>query len=196
MQMVRIIDGSEQPTVTEITLPEDKLEDVMVRLLRCYSRLKKLSDIPRLHCLVCSAIARERVTHAGGCSSTYNICFKCLGQHRSQNCFQKWFKVAPRFCFKCWMPLFDICGVSFHSKKKEDLVSCTSEARDFLKPLAMIFFHDRRIANISCPCGDISHYQRWLFSASEESVAGIGQVPNILLLLEAILEQNMTSVFV
>ena len=90
MQMVRIIDGSDQPTVTEITLPEDKLEHVMVRLLRCYSRLKKLSDIPRLHCLVCSAIARERVTHAGGCSSTYNICFKCLGQHRSQNCFQKW----------------------------------------------------------------------------------------------------------
>jgi hypothetical protein len=94
------------------------------------------------------------------------------------------------------MPLYDIFGVSFHSSKKEDLTNCKSEARDFLKPLAMVFFHKRGIANMSCPCRDISQYQEWLFLPSGQSVSGMGQVPNILLLMEAFLEQNMAGVFV
>jgi len=195
--MVRVIDGSGEPTM-EVTLPEKKHEDVMDkdRLLRICTKLRRLSSIPKTHCLVCSAVAHERVMHAGGCPSTYNMCFKCLGQHQAHNCSGKLFKVAPKFCWKCWMPLYDIFGVSFHSSKKEDLTNCKSEARDFLKPLAMVFFHKRGIANMSCPCRDISQYQEWLFLPSGQSVSGMGQVPNILLLMEAFLEQNMAGVFV
>jgi hypothetical protein len=193
--MVCAIDGSGEKTM-EVTLHKNKVGDIMERLVRIRIRLNRLSDIPKMYCLVCSAIAAEKVTHLGGCTSTYNMCFKCLGQHRSLSCSGRFFKVAPKFCWKCWMPLYDIFGVSFHSNKKDDLINCSSAARDFLKPLAMVFFYNRRIASISCPCGDISQYERWLFSESEQSVAGIGQMPNILLLLEDILEQNMSAVFV
>ena len=197
MQMVQAIDGHEPQETMEINLPEDRLvETVRHRLLRIQANVKRLADIPSIYCSVCSAIAKKRVQHVGGCPSTFNICFKCLGQHRSHGCANNWFKVSKNFCWKCWMPLFDIDGVEFHSKNKEDLIICKNEARDFVKPLAMCFFHNRIVVEkMLHPCnGDLSNYQRWLFSASQESVAGIGQVPNIVLLLEAILEQHMTSV--
>ncbi len=180
----------------EFTLPDNKHEDILERLVRIRLKLNKVSSIPKMYCLVCSAIATENVKHTGGCTSIYNMCFKCLGQHRAQSCSGRLFKVAPNFCWKCWMPLYDMFGVSFHSSKKEDLVNCTSEARDFLKPLAMVFYHNRRILDFSCPCRELSEYQEWLFASSEQSVSGMGQVPNILLFLEALLEKNMTSVFV
>ena len=194
LRMVLAVDGSGKQAV-EITLHEDKLEDVKTRMLRIRCKVNKLADVPSIYCLVCSAIAKERIMHEGGCPSIYNLCFKCLGQHQAQNCAGTWFKVAQRFCWKCWMPLFDICGVSFHSKQKEDIINCNNEARNFLKPLVMAFFYKRCIVDVSCPCGDISDYKRWLFSESATSVSGIGQMPNILLLMEAILDQLMTNVF-
>jgi hypothetical protein len=159
------------------------------RLLNICRGLKQVSRLSSSVCLVCSAISRQKVQHAGGCPSVFNICFKCMGQHRSQGCTGNFFKVAARFCFKCWMPLFDIFGVSFHSKNKDDLRQCNNSALFFIKPLAMLFFYRRDIIGMSCSCGDIRQYQQWLFSQSQDSVSGEGQIPNILLLLEAALSQ-------
>jgi hypothetical protein len=87
------------------------------------------------------------------------------------------------------MPLFDIWGVSFHSKVKEDLVICKHDARDFLKPLSACFFHRRDIVQMECSSSDRSQYQSWLFNHSGEVVSGSGQIPNVLLLLEAAFAQ-------
>jgi hypothetical protein len=88
------------------------------------------------------------------------------------------------------MPLFNLFGLSFHGNAKEELSQCKNDARNFLKPLAVCFYHKRiSLAGLSYPGGDISHYQEWLFSGSQESVSGLGQLPNIVLLLEAALLQ-------
>lgn len=195
MRMVQVLDGV-GPQMMEITLLEDKLQDVKQRMMNVVSMLNRLSEIPKIYCLVCSAIAKKRVQHVAGCPSTFNICFRCLGQHHAQGCAEVWFQVARNFCWKCWMPLFDICGVSFHSKNKDDIITCKNEARDFVKPLAACFWHKRLIVDMMCPCSDIFQYQRWLFLASQDSVSGIGQVPNILLFLETILENHMNLVLV
>jgi hypothetical protein len=92
------------------------------------------------------------------------------------------------------MPLFDIFGFSFHSKALCDLRICTNACRDFLKPLAACFYHRRDIVRLVCPVADLVQYQTWLFSPTSASVSGSGQVPGILLLLEASFAQ-MTSVF-
>ncbi len=61
-------------------------------------------------------------------------------------------------------------------------------ALDFVKPACMQYFYNRASANITCPCSDIAEYHNWLFSyAASSSISGFGQVPNILLLLEAIM---------
>jgi hypothetical protein len=87
------------------------------------------------------------------------------------------------------MPLFDVWGVSFHSKIKEDLVTCKHDVRDFLKPLSACFFYRRDIVQLACPCSDRLQFQSWLFAHSGEAASGSGQVPNILLLLEAAFAQ-------
>ena len=92
------------------------------------------------------------------------------------------------------MPLHDVFGISFHSKTKEDLVACSNSAHEMVKPLVACFFHRRDIVQLACPCGDRAQYNRWLFAPSQESVAGTGHIPNLLLLLEAAVTQ-MKDVF-
>ena len=140
-------------------------------------------------CLVCSAIAQRKICHSSGCPSVFNICFKCFGKHSASTCSEPYFNVAKGFCFKCWMPLQDIFGISFHSKAKEALVTCSNSAHEFVKPLLASFFHKRNIIQLDCPCVDKAQYNRWLFTPSKESVAGPGQIPNILLILEAAVTQ-------
>jgi hypothetical protein len=140
-------------------------------------------------CLVCSAIAKKKVIHTGGCPSVFNICFKCFGRHSASRCSEGFFDVAKGFCFKCWMPLFDIFGITFHSKNKEDLVTCSHSAQILVKPLVACFFYRREILQLACPCVDRAQYNRWLFTPSQESVAGAGHIPNLLLLLEAAASQ-------
>ena len=140
-------------------------------------------------CLVCSAISQRKICHSSGCPSVFNICFKCFGRHSASTCSEPYFNVAKGFCYKCWMPLQDIFGISFHSKAKEDLVACSNSAHDFVKPLVACFFHRRNIIQLDCPCVDKAEYNRWLFTPSKESVAGPGQIPNILLILEAAVTQ-------
>ena len=140
-------------------------------------------------CLVCSAIAQRKICHSSGCPSVFNICFKCFGKHSASTCSEPYFNVAKGFCFKCWMPLQDIFGISFHSKAKEALVTCSNSAHEFVKPLLASFFHKRNIIQLDCPCVDKAEYNRWLFAPSKESVAGPGQIPNFLLILEAAVTQ-------
>jgi hypothetical protein len=189
MQMVRILDGSDAQTV-EIEIPQDNFDHMKKRLLNIRRCIKRLSEVHSAACLVCSAIHKDIVRHTGGCPYTFNVCYKCLGHHQGKACSSRYFKVAHRFCWKCWMPTYDIFGVSFHTKTADSLgYNCNNETRDFLKPIAMSFFHTRTIVDVSCPCGDITEYEAWLFSASQDSVSGTGQIPNVLLLLEAALAQ-------
>ena len=192
--MVSIIDGPLTHTVMEFKTSPDDFNDLRRRLSTILAAVNKLTQVPSSVCLLCSAIDKKRVSHESGCPSIFNTCFKCLGRHSSQSCSQKFFNVAKRFCFKCWMPLFDIFGYSFHSKEICDLRNCNSACKDFLKPLASCFFYRRHIVNMVCPCTELSQYQTWLFSHSQTSVSGSGQMPNILLLLEASFAQ-MDNVF-
>ena len=191
--MVSAIDGAEcQPG--EISVRPEDYSILKQRLVSILRGLEQLHQASSLCCLTCSAISRRRVQHVGGCPATFNLCFKCLGAHHGQSCTGQYFNVKKKFCFKCWMPAFDIFGISFHGNSKEELVRCNNAARNFLKPLAMCFYHKRITLSLSYSGGDISHYQEWLFSGSQESVSGSGQLPNIVLLLEAALLQ-MKPVF-
>ena len=134
-------------------------------------------------CLVCSAIAQKKICHSSGCPSVFNICFKCFGKHSASTCKEPYFNVAKGFCYKCWMPLQDIFGISFHSKAKEDLVACSNSAHEFVKPLLACLYHRRDIIQLVCPCVDKAQYNRWLFSPSKESVAGPGRISNISLII-------------
>ncbi len=191
--MTSIIDGPLQQTIMKVVTSPDDFNNLRRRLSVILVAVNKLSQVASSVCLLCSAIDNKKVFHSGGCPSIFNTCFKCLGRHSSQKCSQPFFKVAKRFCFKCWMPLFDIFGCSFHSKQTCDLQNCNSPCRNFLKPLASCFFYRRNVVNLVCPCTDLSQYERWLFSHSQTSASGSGQVPNILLLLEASFSQ-MSSV--
>jgi hypothetical protein len=196
--MTRFVDGADQyggvaaSRTFEITL--DDFNNLRGRLSAIMVAVNRLTRVPVSVCLLCSAIANKRVSHKSGCPSSFNTCFKCLCRHSSKDCAQKYFNVATGFCFKCWMPLFDIFGFSFHSKALCDLRICTNACRDFLKPLAACFYHRRDIVRLVCPVADLVQYQTWLFSPTSASVSGSGQVPGILLLLEASFAQ-MTSVF-
>jgi hypothetical protein len=85
------------------------------------------------------------------------------------------------------MPLQGIFGVRFHSDHKDEIGAlCSNPARGILKELAIIFFHNRQVApSIECPSRTREEYLGWLFQASS---AGQGQLPNIILLLEAALK--------
>jgi hypothetical protein len=67
---------------------------------------------------------------------------------------------------------------------------CSHPARNFVKPLCMHFFYNRK-ANVDCPCSDLLQYQNWLFSSvSQRSVSGSGQMPNLFLILDATFENE------
>ena len=188
-RMVSVVDGSLLHETLEIRAPCDNFKVLRNRLDKIVINLGKVARVSAACCMLCSVTRKARVHHAAGCPSVFNICFKCLGRHSGKGCSEKFFNVAKRFCFKCWMPLFDIWGVSFHSKVREDLVICKHNARDFLKPLSACFFHRRDIVQMECSSSDRSQYQSWLFNHSGEVVSGSGQIPNVLLLLEAAFAQ-------
>ena len=140
--MVSAIDGAEcQPS--EISVRPEDYSILKQRLLSILRGLEQLHQVSSLCCLTCSAISRRMVQHVGGCPATFNLCFKCLGAHHGQSCTGQYFNVKKKFCFKCWMPAFDLFGISFHGNSKEELVRCNNAARNFLKPLAMCFYHKR-----------------------------------------------------
>ena len=169
-RMASIIDGPLTQTIMEFTTSPDDFNDLRRRLSAMLIAVNKLGNVPSAVCLLCSVIQNKKICHKSGCPSCFN------------------------HCFKCWMPLFDIFGFSFHSKEICDLQNCTSACRNFLKPLAACFFYRQQILQLPCPCTDLVQYQTWLFSPTSASVSGSGQVPGILLLLEASFAQ-MTNVF-
>lgn len=186
--MSNILDGNEIEKLSYVSCDTDDFKELRIKLATIDRRLKRMSGAAS--CDLCTAITKSFVHHEGrGCPSIFNICFKCLGKHSSNSCTFPLFKVKAGFCWKCWLPTFEIFGVRFHSNKKELLgVNCTNEANHFVKPLCMHFFYNRTIANVPCPCSDISQYQTWLFSdSSPSSVSGSGQMPNLLLILQAVL---------
>jgi len=84
------------------------------------------------------------------------------------------------------MPLQSFFGFRFHSECVGSL--CDSPAKDVLKHLAIIFFNDRLfVPAVACTAVSAGEYCKWLFETSE-SVAGEGQVPNILRLFMATLQ--------
>jgi len=186
--MSKILDGNHIDKVTTVHVDTDDFLKFKIMLTTIDRKLRSMSN--SASCDLCSVLQKSFVCHERhGCSSIFNICFKCLGRHSSLSCTFPFFKVKNGFCWKCWLPTFEIFGIRFHSDKKEDLgVKCSNAANNFVKPLCMHFFYNRRIANVSCPSSDISQYQHWLFSnSSESSISGSGQMPNIFLLLESVL---------
>ena len=189
-EMASTIDGFPMKMLMHVEgLQVENFGHLKQRLIDIKSRMQALSTLHVSFCRLCSAIQNETVTHLAGCPSMFNICYKCLGRHAGAGCAHPLFKVAHNFCWKCWMPLYDIFGISFHSKKVNEIGhACASVGRDFLKPLACTFFHRRQIAKMDCSCTDLSQYQRWLFQGSGVSASGSGQIPNIMLLLEVVLK--------
>lgn len=189
--MARIIDGHGNLQTTVYQIKPDNYTDLKERLKVVYRHLAALPS--STFCKLCSTVGKQLVTHGiSGCPKIFNMCYKCLGKHPSAACSGTLFKVARSFCWRCWMPLHDIFGISFHSKQKSELgANCSNVACDYLKPLALLFFYNRGVAGaIECPCSDLFQYQRWLFEESA-SVSGTGQVPKILLLLEAVILQSL-----
>ena len=84
------------------------------------------------------------------------------------------------------MPLQNFFGFSFHPKDQEFLgVGCSNPAKNVLKFIAILFFHNRELLpRVVCPPANMDDYISWLFAPSGgASVAGQGQLPNILTLL-------------
>jgi len=147
-----------------------------------------LTDISRLApecCTLCSTLQSELVCHGQmGCPIVFNHCFKCIGRHASKMCSGGFFKVPAGFCWTCWMPLQNFFGFQFHSENVGP--KCNSPAKDVLKHLAIVFFHARTLVPaVTCSAVTPTEYAKWLFDCSGGSVAGEGQVPNILRLFKA-----------
>jgi hypothetical protein len=189
--MVAIVDGAMENEVSmkHYNTPLDDFGKLRIRIRDINYHVQVFLRNQTTCCLLCSVIAQKKIFHAGGCPSVFNICFKCFGRHSGSSCSERYFDVAKGFCFKCWMPLHNIFGISFHTKTKQDLVACSNSAYEFVKPLVACFFYRRDIIQLACPCSDRVQYNRWLFSPSNESVAGSGHIPNLLLLLEAAVAQ-------
>jgi hypothetical protein len=186
--MARILDGDLSTKVLNVSVPAENFPLLKMRLNAISRRIQGMET---KSCKLCSILQSSFVHHgASGCPAIFNMCFTCLGRHPNGSCKSgALFKVKTGFCWKCWMPLNDVFGIGFHSKKKEELGrGCNNAALDFVKPACMQYFYNRASANITCPCSDIAEYQNWLFSyAASSSISGSGQVPMILLLLEAIM---------
>jgi hypothetical protein len=185
--MARIMDGDLETKVSRVSFPADNFALLKIRLNAVAHRIRGMETIS---CKLCSILQSSFVHHGtSGCPAIFNMCFTCLGRHANGCCKSALFKVKTGFCWKCWMPLNDLFGISFHSKKKVELGrGCNNAALDFVKHACMHYFYNRASANITCQCTDITEYQSWLFSqVTPSSMSGSGQVPNILLLLEAIM---------
>ena len=181
----QIVDGHRQASIMHYNVDLDdfkRLREFFQGVSQCVT---ELSMMPSGCCSLCSALQPEIISHGNsGCPRMFNHCFKCIGRHASKLCSGEFFKVPQGYCWTCWMPLQSFFGVQFHS---EDVGSrCSSPARDVLKHLVIVFFHDRTLVRaVTCTAVTAADYGRWLFQCSSQSVAGEGQVPNILRLFTA-----------
>ena len=122
-------------------------------------------------CKVCYILTGKRLLHEiKSCQRIFNICLHCFESHQSRSCPR--LPKLGRLCFRCFLPLDPVCGISFHdgpSGNKCDQISC-----DMLKPLCMLLFAKRLpITNINID-GD---FFVWLLQRSE-------RIPNVLRVLE------------
>jgi hypothetical protein len=131
-------------------------------------------------CKVCYILTGKRVMHEiKSCQRIFNICLHCFESHQSRSCPR--LPKLGRLCFRCFLPLDPVCGISFHdgrpSGNKCDQISC-----DMLKPLCMLFFAKQLpITNINID-GD---FFAWLLQRSEH-------IPNVLRVLEYVFSLHPT----
>ena len=188
VKLCRLVDGRDQCSEIECKVDLDNFKSLKKWFHSVSAAVSMLSRLPRDCCSLCSAIVGCTLVRHGhsGCPRIFNHCYKCIGKHAGSACSSPLFKVPKGFCWTCWMPLQSFFGFTFHSDCVGAL--CDSPARDVLKHLAIIFFNNRHFApTVACTAGSSGEYGKWLFHTSE-SVAGEGQVPNILRLLMATLQ--------
>ena len=175
-ELVSIVDGNTLG-IYHVNVQLDDFVLLRARLERIKQHMLSVERRSALACKLCSAISKEVVLHVGyGCPRVFNHCFKCFGKHPSSGCLSELFKVAPKYCWKCWMPLKEFFGVSFHSRDIGQ--KCDNAALDLVKPMVLAFFYDRSMSSMVCPETTLLSYQVWLFKESTilGSVAGSGQV--------------------
>ena len=175
-ELVSVVDGNTLG-IYHVNVQLDDFALLRARLQRIQQHMLSVGRGSALACKLCSLVSKELVLHVGyGCARVFNHCFKCFGKHPSSGCSSGFFKVAGRYCWKCWMPLKELFGVSFHSRDIGQ--KCDSAALDLIKPMALAFFYDRSMSNMVCPETTLEAYQVWLFkeSTTSGSVAGSGQV--------------------
>ena len=77
------------------------------------------------------------------------------------------------------------------TKKDQIGVGCSNPSKDVLKHIAITFFHYRALLpHVMCPSVTVDDYVSWLFAPSGDSVAGQGQLPNVLQLFEEALKKE------
>ena len=156
--MCGYVDGPSIQALGTFTGPNGEFGDVKNRLRRIDLELDGIKRVPAAACKVryvylemcvlllnrfkaCFALGRGITFHAAQCHLTVGLCFKCFGRHAGSSCREQ-IRVPNRFCCKCWLPLDEFYGMSFHSRNIGS--HCDSKAVDFAKPLAMFWFHHRR----------------------------------------------------
>ena len=175
--------------MSTVRIPLDDFADLKARLRTIQQHMIEISrQLPSV-CKLCSTICRDTVVHTSrgcsGCPRLFGHCFKCFGLHSGRECTSRLFQVPSRFCWKCWMPLGEFFGVTYHTRDIGP--KCKNAAADYLKPLVLLFYYNRDLATMACPATTLAQYQAWLFADnSQRSSSGCGQVPNILLLLESV----------
>ena len=188
VKLCRLVDGRQPFGETECKIDLDNFKLLKQWLYSVSAAVSMLSRLPQDCCSLCSAITGCSIVRHGhsGCPRIFNHCYKCIGKHAGSACSSPLFRVPRGFCWTCWMPLQKKFGFQFHSECVGSL--CDSPAKDVLKHLAIIFFNDRLfVPTVACTAVSAGEYCKWLFETSE-SVAGEGQVPNILRLFMATLQ--------
>ena len=128
-------------------------------------------------CKLCYILTGKRLLHdITSCQRIFNICLHCFEHHQSRSC-QRLPRLG-RMCFKCYLPLDPVGGISFHNGPSGQL--CRQISCNMLKPLCMLVFTKRlQLPEISSD-GD---FFAWLLQRSEH-------IPNVLRVLEAAFSLN------
>ena len=181
--LAAIIDGDTPSSTLCIDSKVDNFKSLKTRLQNVSISLIQLGRLPSFYCKLCTILDDRNISHNGnGCSRVFNYCFKCLGQHLKKDCQGKPFKLPSRVCWTCWMPLGNYFGCSFHSQNEKDIgAGCSNSSRDLLKNIAILFWNSRTMfPRLKCLSSTVEEYVCWLYAPCEDSVAGHGQLPNIL----------------
>jgi hypothetical protein len=183
ISMAKLVDGDLVSPIT-CTLELDDFSSLLTRMQVVGKHLVTLSLHSPFECKLCTTLQGESVSHGmTGCSQQFNVCHKCFGLHPSKDCTGPLFKLPSGYCWKCWLPLFPILGISFHPREKDQIGNvCKQSAINFLKPLCARNYY-QRVSGMEGNSGSLKEYEAWLFHQSD--TAGLGQVPNLILLIEA-----------